>query len=190
MFPYIFVLMCLFVSPLIIALFIPKKYVLRREAIIQRSTSEVFDYVKMLKNQEYFSKWVMTDPDLNPSYVGVDGQIGAKQAWKSQLKGVGKGVQEIKKIVTDENQGGEIQFEIKFEKPFKSTSQSAIIVERIAVDQTKNEQTNKEQTKVTWEFSGNMVYPMNIMLLVISMEKILGGDIATSLGTLKKVLEN
>jgi len=43
---------------LVVALFIPREYLIRREIIIERSASEVFNYIKFLENQDHFSKWV------------------------------------------------------------------------------------------------------------------------------------
>jgi hypothetical protein len=45
------------------------------------------------------------------------------------------------------------------------------------------------QTRVKWSFSSRMKYPMNIMLLTMNMEKMLGGDLLTGLKNLKSVLE-
>jgi hypothetical protein len=43
---------------LVVALFIPREYLIRREIIIERSASEVFNYIKFLENQDHFSKWI------------------------------------------------------------------------------------------------------------------------------------
>ncbi|HEY0054581.1 MAG TPA: polyketide cyclase, partial [Pedobacter sp.] len=48
--------------PLIIALFVDKNYSVRREIVINKARQEVFNYLKFLKNQEKYSKWVMMDP--------------------------------------------------------------------------------------------------------------------------------
>ncbi len=45
------------------------------------------------------------------------------------------------------------------------------------------------QTLVKWGFSSQMKYPMNVMLLLMNMEKMLGKDMEISLENLKKQLE-
>jgi len=45
------------------------------------------------------------------------------------------------------------------------------------------------QTKVKWGFNGKMPYPMNLMLLVMNMDKMLGDQLQTGLNNLKTILE-
>jgi hypothetical protein len=45
------------------------------------------------------------------------------------------------------------------------------------------------QTKLSWGMSSRMKYPMNIMLLFMNMDKLLGKDLELSLGNLKGILE-
>ncbi len=47
---------------LIMALFVKKEYTIEREITINKTKAEVFNYVKHLKNQDNYSKWVMQDP--------------------------------------------------------------------------------------------------------------------------------
>ena len=46
-----------------------------------------------------------------------------------------------------------------------------------------------DTTTVKWSFDSRMSYPMNMMLLFINMDKMLGKDMEESLGNLKRVLE-
>ena len=43
---------------------------------------------------------------------------------------------------------------------------------------------------MTWGFSGKNKFPMNIMMLFMSMDKMVGKDFEEGLATLKKQLEN
>lgn len=160
---------------LLIALFTRKSYTIAREAIVKRTKNEVFNYVKFLKNQDYYSKWVMTDPHMKKSYAGTDGSPGFVYAWDSNDKNTGKGEQEIKRIVD----GEQIGTEIRFERPFKNVAQALITASDLGGN----------QTRVTWEFSSSMKYPMNAMLLFIDFDKLLGKDMEESLSRLKGVLE-
>jgi hypothetical protein len=51
------------------------------------------------------------------------------------------------------------------------------------------ESVSDNQTKVKWGFSGEMKYPMNLMLLFMNMEEMVGKDLATGLQNLKTKLE-
>jgi hypothetical protein len=52
------------------------------------------------------------------------------------------------------------------------------------------EALNDRQTLVRWGFEGRFAYPMNAMLLVMDMEKMIGDDFQTGLENLKRILEN
>src|SRR5690554_5701059 len=92
------VLAIILTLPLIIALFVKKDYAVEESIVINNSKSEVFDYVKHLKNQDNFSKWATMDPNMEKTYSGTDGTVGFISAWNSDHESVGVGEQEILKI--------------------------------------------------------------------------------------------
>lgn len=161
--------------PFILALFIKNEYTVERDITINKSTSEVFGYVKLLKNQDNFSKWATMDPDMTKTYRGTDGTVGFVSAWESENEEVGTGEQEILKIADDER----IDYELRFLEPFKSTSYAYMITDSL----TEN------QTRVKWGFNGKMTYPMNLMLLLMDFEKMIGDDLDYGLTSLKSELE-
>ena len=161
--------------PLIAALFVKKEYGVEREVIINKPNQEVFDYIKMLKNQDNYSKWASMDPNTKKEYRGTDGTVGFVSAWESDNKEVGKGEQEIIKIVDGES----IDFELRFMEPFEATDMAYMTTTAVS----------ENETKVVWGFNGKMNYPMNLMLLFMNMEEMLGGDLETGLNGLKIVLE-
>src|SRR5689334_21812929 len=99
---------------LIIAFFTPREFSVEKLITINKPKQQVFDYVKLLKNQEHYSVWVMKDPNINLVYTGVDGTVGATSSWTSDDKNVGIGEQEIKEI----KDGEKLNVEIRFKKPF------------------------------------------------------------------------
>lgn len=161
--------------PLLLALFIKKDYAVEREIVINKPKPEVFDYVKYLKNQNNYSKWATMDPDMKKTYSGTDGTVGFVSGWESQKDDVGVGEQEIKKIT----EGERIDYELRFIKPFESTEQAYMITE----------EAGNNQTKVKWGFKGRMNYPMNLMLLFMDFEGMIGNDFETGLNRLKAELE-
>jgi hypothetical protein len=160
---------------LIIALFTKKEYGVEREIAIDKPKKVVFDYLKLLKNQDNYSKWATIDPDMKKDYRGTDGTVGFVSAWDSEGKQVGKGEQTIKKI----SEGESIEFDLHFMRPFDSKATVRIVTEVI----TEN------STRVRWGFNSFMKYPMNLMLLTMNMEKMLGDDFTTGLRNLKSILE-
>jgi hypothetical protein len=160
---------------LAIGIFVKKDYSVAREVVINKSKSFVFNYLRLLKNQSNFNVWSSLDPAMKTEYRGTDGHEGFVSAWDSDNKNVGKGEQEILKIVDGER----IDYELRFLKPFKSTSWAFIT--------TASAEGNK--TLVHWEFNGKMKYPTNLTLLFMNMEKLVGKDLATGLDNLKNILE-
>ena len=61
----LFVIVGIVVLALVVALFVSKEYSVKREITINKPSQEVFDYVKFIKNQEHYNKWVMMDPNMN-----------------------------------------------------------------------------------------------------------------------------
>src|SRR6185503_9352562 len=82
---------------LLIALFMKKEHYVRREIIINAPLQKVFDYIKLLKNQDQFNKHAMADADRDKEFKGTDGTVGFIIAWNGD-KSVGEGEKEIMKI--------------------------------------------------------------------------------------------
>ena len=75
---------------LIIALFTKKGYKTYREIIINVPRQKAFDYLKQIKNQDSFNKWIMVDPDMKREFKGTDGTVGFIYAWNGN-KEAGEG---------------------------------------------------------------------------------------------------
>lgn len=157
---------------LIIALFMKKKHYVKREIIINAPWQKVFDYIKLLKNQDTFNKHAMAAPDRKSEFKGTDGTVGYIYSWSGN-KDAGVGEKEIKNII----EGKRIEMEIRFVKPMAVSAN--IIME--------TESLSENQTKVYWSNAGTLKYPINI--LVPMMEKSVAKDMDISLSTLKNIFE-
>ncbi len=170
------VILAIIAIPLIIAIFTPKEYSVKKEVVINKSHAEVYDYTRYLKNQDNFSKWSLTDPDMKKTYKGTDGQVGFVAAWESDNPDVGIGEQEIVNI----EEGKRIDYALRFKEPFEASDLAYMEFEAV----------NESQTKVAWGLDGQMSYPMNAMLVFMDMEEIIGDDFEEGLQNLKRILEN
>lgn len=157
---------------LIIALFMKKEHYVKRAIIINAPRQKVFDYIKLLKNQDEFNTGAMEDPNRKREFKGSDGTVGYIYAWSGN-KDAGEGEKEIKNII----EGKEIEMEIRFTKPM--TASAKIIMETESLSDT--------QTKVSWSNAGTLKYPLNILIPMIRKSVAKGMDI--SLSTLKNILE-
>lgn len=168
----------LFCLLLIIGLFSKNTYTIKRSVTISKNSTEVFNYIRFLKNQDHYNKWVMMDPNMKKEFKGNDGTAGFIYSWDGNKAGAGE--QEIKKI---EN-GKQIDTEVRFKRPFKGIAHT--FMETGSVTDPAN---NRESTRVNWVFSSQLKYPLNIFLLFMNIEKTLGKDIGLSLANLKTILE-
>lgn len=160
---------------LITGLFLPKDYDVSRTVTIERSNADVFEYARMIRNQEDYSVWWKMDPNQVNTYTGEDGTVGFVAAWKSELDSVGSGEEEI--IALEE--GKRIGFALRFKEPFESNASSEMLFAS----------TDSNSTTLTWNFKGDMSYPFNVMQLFMSMEDMLGNDIEQGLSNVKAILE-
>ena len=163
---------------LIIALFTKRSYTIERSIIVSKPNNEVFNYVRFLKNQDHYNKWVMMDPNMKKAYKGNDGAVGFIYGWDGNSK-AGAGEQEIRKIEDDKR----VETEVRFKRPFKAVAYSLIETGSVIspIDQQRS-------TSVKWAFSSTLKYPANIFLLM-NVEKALARDVELSLSNLKTILE-
>jgi uncharacterized protein YndB with AHSA1/START domain len=157
---------------LIIAIFMKKEHYVKREITINAPLQKVFEFLKLLKNQEKYNKWAMADKDRKEAFKGVDGTVGFVYSWHGD-NSAGEGEKEIKRIV----EGEKIETEIRFVKPMRTTAYNVMETQFLSGN----------QTKVSWSNEGRLKYPLNAMIPIA--EKNFAKDLDISLSTLKNILE-
>lgn len=170
------VLAAIIIAVLITALFTKNKYTLQREITINKPKQEVFDFIKLNRNQHLYSKWLSFDPNTKIEIRGTgDGTAGSILAFESSNHKTGKGEWETKKVT----QGERIDFELRFLEPFAFTANGHFLTTAVS----------ENQTTLTWIYNSGMDWPMNFMLLFMDMDELVGNDMAESLQNAKSVLE-
>lgn len=159
----------------ILGMIAPKTLSLERSIDVNVPQKKAYDALKSLKIQNQWSVWGQKDPNQKNEYHGTDGEVGAIHHWAGN-KEVGEGEQEIKELHPHEL----IKTELRFLKPFKATNDAWF----------KIEEKDANSSQVTWGFSGDMKFPMNVMMLFMNMEKTLGKDFETGLANFKAYVEN
>ncbi|MDT0644738.1 SRPBCC family protein [Zunongwangia sp. F363] len=151
-----------------------KEYDFSRTVVVNRSREEVYSFVRQLRKQPLWMPWFNRDPDANLKYKGIDGKLDAAFYWKGNGK-VGEGYQKIVKI----RQGKVIETKIIFIKPFKLNALTYIGVKEIEA----------EKTKMVWGVRGHIPFPLTIIGIFYSVDKLLARDFEEGLKNLKTVLE-
>jgi len=157
---------------LITAMLMRKEHYVKREVIINAPRQKVFDYLKLLKNQDEFNKHATAGSDRKKEFRGTDGTVGYVYAWSGD-KNAGEGEKEITGMV----EGKRVDMEIRFVKPMAATASIIMEMESLSAD----------QTKVYWSNAGTLKFPVNA--LIPMMEKAVAKDMDSSLQTLKSILE-
>jgi len=166
---FLIIVLGLIAVTLIVAALLPKDFHAGSEITINKPKTEVYNYVKLLRNQGNYDNWSRMDPNITRNYEGTDGAEGFTYIWQS--KKVGDGKQVITKI---DSSNGRIEMDLFFNG---SEEANKSFMEVTAV--------NPESSKVVWKIDGKMPYPFNIMGLFFDMNK----DFNAGLQHLKEILE-
>lgn len=164
------IIVVVLVLTIILALIAPKTYEVSRSIELEHAPEKVWEYLKFLKKQQEWSPWAKKDPNMKLTFTGVDGEVGATSHWSGN-KDVGEGEQEITRI----DEGKRIEQDLRFLKPYKSQSDCYMDLDKLA----------ENRSKVTWGFTGKNKFPMSIIMLFMSMDKMVGKDFEEGLQNLK-----
>jgi hypothetical protein len=167
----------LFVGVVAAAVFIaPTDLKVEREITINKPHTEIYDYARILKNQNDWGPWHKKEPTMHQEFRGTDGQVGFVSYWKGKHEEIGEGEQEIKGLV----EGKEINTELRFKQPYESRADAYMTMEPAGAN----------QTKVKWGINFSMPRPMNAMCLIMDMDAMMGKDLNEGLAGLKSIVES
>ena len=158
---------------IIVAAMQPSDFRITRTGSITAPASAVFAQVNDLHKWDAWSPWAKLDPDAKNSFEGPASGVGAIMRWVGNNK-VGQGSMTIIESRPDEF----ISFKVEFLKPFKATNTSEFSL--------ANE---NDQTTVTWSMYGKNNFMGKVIGLIMSCEKMVGGQFEKGLAALKSVVE-
>ena len=158
---------------LIVAAFQPAAYRVTRSTTIAAPAAVIFAQVNDLHQWQEFSPWAKLDPAVKNTFSGPAAGPGAALAWAGNSK-VGEG----RMAITESRPGELVRMSLEFIKPMPGTS---IVEFTFKPDGT--------QTVVTWTMSGDNSFLGKAMCLVVSMDKMVGGDFEKGLASLKALAE-
>ena len=158
---------------IIVAAMKPSDFRITRTGTITAPASAVFAQVNDLHKWDAWSPWAKLDPDAKNSFEGSASGVGAIMRWVGNNK-VGQGSMTIMESRPDEF----ISFKLEFLKPFKATNTSEFTF------------TNEnDKTTVTWSMYGKNNFMGKAIGLIMSCEKMVGGQFEKGLAALKSVVE-
>jgi hypothetical protein len=162
---------------LIAAYFMPKEVGYKDSVQIAATPAQVWQHTNSIKSLHTWNPWMAKDPNRTKTSEGEDGAINSKECWDSELtEGIGTGCQSI----TESEENKHLGTELIFEKPDAATGKSYIDLEE-----------SEDGTKVTWEYTGEVSWPMNLMVSMINgkMKENMGSEWVDGLNKLKELSE-
>lgn len=151
----------------------PSEFRIERSARISASADAVFARVNDLREFNSWNPFAAADPGANIVYPGKTRGAGASYEWDSQGKS-GKG----RMTLVEAQAPRQVVMRLEFLRPFVATN--------TAVFSIANE---GPVTNITWAMTGCNGFVHKLFGTIFSMDKMVGGEFAKGLASLKKLVE-
>ncbi len=151
----------------------PPTFRVERTTTISAPPEVVFGFVNDFHKWKVWSPFEKLDTAATKTFSGADAGVGAAYAWSGNSD-AGQGTMTIKESTVPQR----IAIDLHFIKPFESTS----LTEFTFVP-------SGQGTTVTWTMSGDNTLMGKVVALFASMDKLVGGQFAEGLASLKSVSE-
>lgn len=151
----------------------PSDFRVARTATISVPAAVVFAEVNNLPKWQAWSPFVKLDPDMKVTYSGPESGVGAISSWDGPKAGAGS------MTIVESRPDELIKFRLDFTKPFPGTSPAEFVFV-----------SKGDATEVTWEMTGKNNFICKAMGLIMSPDKMLGGEFEKGLADLKKISES
>jgi len=168
----LYILLILIALVLIISALMPNAFNIEKSTVINKPINAVMGRIANLNDYASWNPWQQSDPSATNSITGTPGTPGHKYAWEGKKVGVGS---LTLKQMDDQN----IHFDLEFIKPWKSK----------ANDNWHFDSVGNNDTKVTWQNSGQLPWPM-ARLMGPMINKGLNKQFGIGLDNLKKLCES
>jgi len=169
---FVFILLGLIVSLLIVSALMPKTYNVEKTIVIHKPAAEVKKQVGDLNAYALWNPWQQSEPASSKTITGSANTPGHKYAWHGKKIGIGS-------LTISGIDDRHIHFDLEFLKPWKSKAKDNWLFEQWG---------DGNETKVTWQNSGDLPWPM-ARLMGPMINKNLAHQFGLGLDNLKKLCE-
>ena len=149
----------------------PTDFRITRSATIPAPVPVVFAQVNDFHNWNTWSPWAKMDPTAKNSFAGAPFGEGALFSWAGNNK-VGEG----KMTIMESRPSKSIRIKLEFLKPFQATNTAEFTF-----------QPAGDGTLVMWSMSGKNNFMAKAFVLIMSCDKMIGGEFEKGLANLKDV---
>lgn len=158
---------------LILAFIEPREITIARREIIQAPANTVFGHIKDFSTWNAWSSMLRNDSAAKITTSGNMGEPGSTLVWAGDDGKIGTGI--IRNEGVDTNT---MKYTFTVTKPGEMLADGSISVKDSGL-----------YTVVTWKFHKSFAFLANAALVVLDMDKYIGGDLESSLANLKTYIE-
>lgn len=151
----------------------PSDYQIARTTTISAPPQDVFAQIDDFHRWQAWSPWAERDQKAKVSFDGPASGKGAVFAWSGNNE-VGEG----RMTLVESQPGVLVKIRTDFVKPFVGSSYSDFTLK-----------PEGEGTSLTWSMSGQNDFIGKAICLFVSMDKVLGGEMAKGLAGIKRIAE-
>jgi hypothetical protein len=151
----------------------PGDFRVARSTLVSAPPTAVFAQVNDFHKWNAWNPWGKVDPSMKQTYEGAPAGPGAVYTWTGN-KEVGAG----RMTITDSRPSDLIRVKLEFFKPFAATNTAEFTFV-----------PEGNQTRVTWSMFGEKNFMAKAVHLVMSMDKMIGGQFEKGLADMKTAAE-
>lgn len=152
----------------------PGTFHVERSTTISAPPEVVFAQIDDFHEWRAWSPWEHIDPELARTYDGPQAGVGASYSWSSKNDKVGKG----RMTILESKKPSVVRIELAFLEPFTATNTATFTITPAG-----------QGTEVRWAMDGSNNFAAKAMLLVMDMDKLVGGDFEKGLASMKAAAE-
>lgn len=152
-----------------------KSYDVSRTIVINAPKEFTFNYGRQLKKQPIWIEWFYKMTWGTLKFKGEDGKIGATLYWKNDNRKIGEGTQKITKVKPPNL----METRVLIVSPIKLHINTYFAVKEL----------EPGKSKVVCGVRGNRPFPLSVMSIFYSPEKLWAADFENALDKLKKNIE-
>ncbi len=168
------VLALLIALVLVYAALQPSTFQVVRSAVIAAPPGALFGHINDLHRWQAWSPYEKLDPAMKREFSGPAAGVGATYAWSGN-RNVGSG----RMTIVAERPAEEIRFKLEFLAPMAGVCEAVFTFA-----------PEGGGTRVTWRMSGRNNYAAKVFCLFMNMDRMIGGQFAAGLASLKQLAEN
>lgn len=169
---FVYILIAILAVIVIGAYLRPRHVIVERKLQIAAPPVAIFPHVASLQQFHQWSPWTGRDPNMEVAYSGPEVGVGNVMEWRSDVKGVGNGRQEITRVQNNARVDTALDF------GSMGTAEAWWILDEAG-----------DGTEVTWGLNANMGNNPVGRWMGMMMDKWVGADYEQGLANLKARVE-